>query len=41
MRGRKEDNDRKKERGMRNMQCVGEERARKPLETEKAVKRKK
>jgi hypothetical protein len=27
MRGRKEDDDRKKERGMRNIKCVGEERA--------------
>ncbi len=40
MRGRKEDDEGKKERGMRNIKCVGEERARKPLETEKAVKRK-
>jgi hypothetical protein len=37
MRGRKEDDERKK-RGMRNMKCVGEERERKPLEKEKAIK---
>ncbi len=40
MSGRKEDDERKKERGMRNMKFVREERARKPMETEKAVKRK-
>jgi hypothetical protein len=40
MRGRKEDDEIKKERGMRNVKYVGEERARKPVETEKTVKRK-
>jgi hypothetical protein len=40
MGGRKEDDERKKERGMRNMKFAGEDRARKPMETEKAAKRK-
>jgi hypothetical protein len=30
MSGRKEDDERKKERGMRNMKCVAEGRTRKP-----------
>ncbi len=37
---RKEDDERKKERGMRNINGVREERSRKPMETEKTVKRK-